>query len=151
MGAARALAPGSADLRMKQTWGSFHRHASAIYGLTDQLLPPKLWQRRRGKGLNSYALIRPGIAVLVLMLASCSPSEFHGASPSPSSRPATYESLRTRPVALPTVASVGFCPVSRPASGSKVPKGSFVPNGFGEGPVYLTGQGIGGIRTRRFG
>ncbi len=46
-------------------------------------------------------------------------------------------------MALPTVISDGLCPVSRPASGSKAPKGSFVPIGFGEGPVYLTGQGIG--------
>jgi hypothetical protein len=80
--------------------------------------------------------------VLVLVLMACS-QEPSGASTSPTSAPATYDSLRQRPLALPTVTSAGLCPVSRPASGSKVPKGSFVPNGFGEGPVYLTSQGVG--------
>jgi len=81
-----------------------------------------------------------GIALLVLALIACS-QEPHSSSTSPTSPPVTYDSLRQRPMALPTVISDGLCPVSRPAPASKAPKGSFVPNGFGEGPVYLTGQG----------
>jgi hypothetical protein len=88
-------------------------------------------------------LISVCIAVLVLVPVACGPSKPQGASPSPTSAPATYESLRQRPLALPTAPSAGLCPVSRPATGSKAPKGSFVPNGLGEGPVYLTSHGMG--------
>ncbi len=58
----------------------------------------------------------------------------------PTSPPATYESLSQRPVALPVVSPGTQCPVSRPVDSPKIPKGSFVPNGFGQGPVYLTGE-----------
>ena len=92
--------------------------------------------------MNSSVLVSPGIALLVSVLVACGP-EPQGESPAPISTPATYDSLRQRPLALPTVTSAGLCPVSRPASGSKAPKGSFVPIGFGEGPVYLTSHGVG--------
>ena len=54
----------------------------------------------------------------------------------------TYDSLRLRPLTLPTASSAGLCPVSRPAPVPKaeVSKGSFVPNGVGEGPVYMSSQ-----------
>jgi hypothetical protein len=103
---------------------------------------PKLWRRGLNE-LNPAKLTSAGIAVLLLVPVACGPPKPQGASPSPTSPPATYESLRQRPVTLPTVTSAGLCPVSRPVSASKMPKGSFVPFGFGEGPVYLSSHGMG--------
>ncbi len=83
---------------------------------------------------------RLAIAVMVLALVACGGSEPGGAFSSPTSQAATYDSLLQRPVALPAVSPGSLCPVSSRVVSPELPKGSFVPNGFGGGPVYLTGQ-----------